>query len=82
MSPDTLRTARAACLEVHELAPGEYLVQGGRQPHHVTLEPPACDCRDFAFRGGPCKHLRAVALRQGDSATWDALGAFLRQALP
>lgn len=59
------RAERAAELTVHrdeEWAPGLYLVQGGTEPHWVHLNDRECDCADFAWRGGPCKHW--IALRR------------------
>ena len=32
-----------------------------------------CDCRDFAIRGGPCKHILRVGLANGDRTVIDAL---------
>ena len=32
-----------------------------------------CDCRDFAIRGGPCKHILRVALANGDREVIDSL---------
>ena len=32
-----------------------------------------CDCRDFAIRGGPCKHILRVGLANGDREVIAAL---------
>lgn len=83
MTSAQLRTARGACLEVQGTGPADYLIQGGHQPHHVTLDPvPQCSCPDFRFRRVACKHLRAVSLRQGDPAAWAELAAFIRAVWP
>ena len=39
---------------------------------------PLCDCRDFAIRGGPCKHVIRVGLANGDREVISAL----RQLIP
>ncbi len=57
MSAETLTT----------LALGQrvYRVTGGKEPHRVSLEPVACDCADFIYKGvhrtpPMCKHVAAV----------------------
>jgi hypothetical protein len=55
----------AAKLTVLGLGERVYRVTGGKDPHRVTLEPVACDCADFAYKGfrrqpPMCKHLAAV----------------------
>jgi len=52
-------------LTVLGLGQRHYRVTGGRNPHRVTLEPVACDCADFIYRGAQrvppmCKHIAAV----------------------
>jgi hypothetical protein len=69
----TARLARAVHLDAERIAGGAWTVTGGATPHTVTADASACDCTDYTVRGGPCKHILAVRLRSGDSATLDAL---------
>jgi hypothetical protein len=55
------RAARAAFYNVQLLDDGLYLVMGGREPHHVRLDPyPECDCGDNEWTDSTCVHLCAV----------------------
>lgn len=50
-------------LTVKRVGPGEYLVEGGAEPHWVDASVPSCDCDDReGERYGCCKHLLAVGL--------------------
>lgn len=54
-----------APLTVLGLGQRTYRVTGGKAPHRVTLDPVACDCPDFAYKGfrrqpPTCKHISAV----------------------
>ena len=50
---------------------GFWLVPSQTTPsasYRVTIEPPSCECEDFALRQAPCKHViaaRLVSERQG-----------------
>ena len=50
-------------LTVTNLRAGVYLVDGGAEPHVVTLAADGtatCDCADRYFRERECKHITAV----------------------
>ncbi len=72
------RAIRLDCVSLGDA----WLVTGGAQPHHVTLQG-ACDCYDSLYRvhADPsfrCKHQLRVALAEGDARAW----SLLRAALP
>ena len=55
----------AATLTVLGLGERVYRVTGGKDPHRVTLQPVACDCADYIYKGvhkrpPMCKHIAAV----------------------
>jgi hypothetical protein len=55
----------SAALSVIALGDRIYRVTGGASPHRVTLDPVACDCADFQYKGvhrtpPSCKHIAAV----------------------
>ena len=83
--PDLDRLARAVHLDAERLDTGAWRVTGGANVHEVNADATACDCTDYAVRGGSCKHLLAVKLRAGDSETLRKLRAIVpqrRQARP
>ena len=77
---DSARPARAVWLEVQPVAPGRYLVSGGKDDHLVDVDGGrvACHCLDSQRAGDGCKHSLALRLRAGDGEVIDAL----RQLVP
>lgn len=71
---DPYRLRRSMDLSVDgPRAPGNvYLVQGGLDPHLVTISgcQVACDCPDHE-KGNCCKHILAVRMYRGDKELWD-----------
>ena len=84
MQCDPARVRRAISLDVERLTGSEYVVTGGREPHHVdTSEVPwRCDCMDAAYRSDVrCKHTTAVYIvRQLAQPVRDALRSALGAA--
>lgn len=71
---DLARLARAVHLNLEPLPGGRWKVFGGQEPHVVDLRlRPPCDCVDAALRDGPCTHVLAARLRQGDVEVLGAL---------
>ena len=72
---DLRRLARAVHLDVHGTGPGRYQVSGGAEPHSVLkkVDGWGCDCADFQFARGACKHTLAVRLASGDPALIELL---------
>ena len=77
---DTGRLRRAIWLEVQLVAPGRYLVSGGKDDHLVEVDGGrvTCHCLDSQRAGDGCKHSLALRLRAGDGKVIDAL----RQLVP
>jgi len=46
-------------------APGLVEVVTTGEPHLVDLRLGVCDCRDFQYRAGPCKHLHRARFASG-----------------
>ncbi len=65
---DTGRLKRATWPEVQPVAPGRFLVRGGRAVHMVDIDRGwvRCDCADYSLRGDACKHCLVVRLHSGD----------------
>ena len=74
-SVDLRRLARAVHLAVHGTGPGRYQVSGGAEPHSVLKRADgwSCDCADFQFARGSCKHVLAVGLVSGDATLIESL---------
>lgn len=54
----------------------------GARCYVVSLSRWVCECRDFEFRGDPCKHLYAAEMVRSSSAECaDCNGRFLREDL-
>ena len=72
---DLRRLARAVHLDVHGTGPGRYEVSGGAEPHSVLKQADGwgCDCADFQFAGGFCKHVLVVRLVSGDRTLIESL---------
>ena len=72
---DAARLQRAVWLEVQAVAPGWYLVRGGKDDHVVDVDGGyiRCECLDARWRGDNCKHCLAVRLRHGDPEVVEAL---------
>ncbi len=68
MAVDPVRLARAVWLDLRRLAPGRFVVFGGRNEHLVELDGLAawCDCPDACYRGAVCKHQLCALLHHGD----------------
>ncbi len=77
---DAARLTRAVWLEVQPVAPGRYLVSGGKDDHLVEVDGGliVCHCPDSQRVGDGCKHSLALRLRAGDGKVIDAL----RQLVP
>ena len=77
---DTGRLQRAIWLEVQPVAPGRYLVSGGKDDHFVAIDGGwvRCDCFDAKVHGDGCKHALLVRLLGGDPEVVKAL----RQLVP
>lgn len=77
---DTRRLQRAIWLTVTPVAPGRYLVSGGKDDHLVEVDAGrvTCHCLDSQRAGDGCKHSLALRLRAGDGNVIDAL----RQLVP
>lgn len=78
---DLRRLARAVHLDVQGMGPGRYRVTGGAEPHSVLKQADGwgCDCADFQFAGGFCKHVVAVRLVAGDPKAIRALRLLIPQ---
>ena len=72
---DSVRLQRAIWLEVQPVAPGRYLVSGGKDDHVVEVDGGLvlCHCPDSQRAGDACKHSLALRLRAGDDEVVDAL---------
>ena len=72
---DLRRLARAVYLDVQGMGPGRYQVSGGAEPHSVLTQGDGwgCDCADFQFARGACKHTLAVRLVSGDPTLIESL---------
>ncbi len=77
---DARRLQKAVWLEVQPVAPGRYLVSGGKDDHLVDVDGGrvVCRCPDSERVGDRCKHSLALRLRAGDGEVIDAL----RQLVP
>ncbi len=80
MTIDLLRLMRAVHLDTRPQDGEVWAVTGPESFHLVSVDDSGllCDCEDFAFCGGPCKHILRVGLANGDCDTIKAL----RQLLP
>ncbi len=76
---DLLRLMRAVHLDTQPQGGGLWQVTGPESFHLVNVGDSEllCDCRDFAIRGGPCKHILRVGLANGDCDTIKALRRLL-----
>ena len=72
---DARRLQKAIWLEVQPVAPGQYLVSGGKDDHLVEVDGGrvTCLCLDSQRAGDGCKHSLALRLRAGDGEVIDAL---------
>ncbi len=72
---DSARLARAVWLEVQPVAPGRYLVSGGKDDYLVEVDGGCvtCHCLDSQRAGDGCKRSLALRLRAGDGEVIDAL---------
>ncbi len=77
---DARRLQKAVWLKVQPVAPGRYLVSGGKDDHLVEVDGGrvTCHCLDSQRTGDGCKHSLALRLRAGDGKVIDAL----RQLVP
>lgn len=74
------RLERCLGLEVECIAPGQYLVTGGDEPHWVDLRErllTRCDCGDHLWRERVCKHILAAMLREGDERVIREVGGLV-----
>lgn len=74
------RLERCLGLEVECVAPGQYLVTGGDEPHWVDLRErllTRCDCGDHLWRERICKHILAAMLREGDERVIREVGGLV-----
>lgn len=71
---DPYRLRRAMELTVRQLAPTEWQVTGGLEPHRVHESPQglACDCPDCA-KGNTCKHILAIRRNLNDEQVCRAM---------
>lgn len=75
------RLERCLGLEVEVIAPGQYLVTGGTEPHWVDLRErllTRCDCGDHLWRERVCKHILAAMLREGDERVIREVGGLVQ----
>ena len=86
---DGRRLERSLGLVGKWVAPGQYRVSGGHEPHWVdlyTAQFPRCDCADHLWRDALCKHILAALLREGDERLIgelrDLVAELREQALP
>jgi hypothetical protein len=77
---DLDRLARAIHLDDVRCGYGT-MVSGGSLAHRVD-DGGTCDCRDFEIRGGPCKHVLAVLLRNADAEVLKALRGLVPMPTP
>jgi hypothetical protein len=72
---DPIRLARAVHLDAIRRDDVTWRVTGVDSFHVVTDGDTGllCDCRDFAIRGGPCKHVIRIDLANGDREMISAL---------
>lgn len=72
---DPVRVSRAVHLDATPQDDTTGRVTSADSFHLVNIgdSGPLCDCRDFAIRGGPCKHVIAVGLANGDRQVLEAL---------
>jgi hypothetical protein len=77
---DSFRLRRALALTAVRLESNEWIVSGGAAAHRCDARGTVCDCSDFRARAIRCKHLLAVALREGAPDVLAALAAMV--ALP
>ena len=72
---DPGRLRRSIWLDCQAVAPGRYLVRGGRDDHVVDVDGGrvTCHCPDSQRAGDGCKHSLALRLRAGDGEVIDAL---------
>ena len=76
---DPLRLARAVHLDAIRRDGVTWRVTGVDSFHVVTDGDSGllCDCRDFAIRGSPCKHVIRIGLANGDREIISALRFFI-----
>lgn len=66
--PDRTKKALYGGMRVLKVSDGNYLVHSQSSPetfYNVHIDSPSeveCSCKDFEYRGGHCKHIRAAAL--------------------
>ena len=66
MIVDPRRLARAIHLDAVQVAPGRWIITGGRARHVVATDSSSarCECHDATMRRAVCKHRLAVALHR------------------
>ena len=79
MTIDAGRLQRAIWLDCQPVAPGRYLVRGGKEDHVIEVDGEwlRCDCFYAQRNGDGCKHCLCVRLHPGDSEVVDALRALV-----
>ena len=72
---DLVRLCKAVHLETARRDDRTWEVTSADSFHLVTVADTGllCDCRDYAIRGGPCKHIIRVGLANGDREVISAL---------
>ena len=72
---DPVRVSRAVHLDATPQDDTTWRVTSADSFHLVSVGDSGllCDCRDFAIRGGPCKHILRVGLANGDREVISAL---------
>ena len=72
---DPVRVCKAIHLDAISRDDVTWHVTGVDSFHFVSVGDSGllCDCRDFAIRGGPCKHILRVGLANGDREVLSAL---------